>query len=44
MPLLGAVAKSTQTCTLSWANLPDEGIAAYVGHLLEVQNETGARP
>jgi hypothetical protein len=39
----GAVAKKYPNCTPGWANLPDEGIAAYVGHLLEVQNKTGAR-
>lgn len=30
-------------CTPIWANLPDEGIAAYVRHLLEVQSAVGAR-
>jgi hypothetical protein len=30
-------------CTPIWANLPDEGIAAYVRHLLEVQNSAGSR-
>lgn len=30
-------------CTPVWANLPDKGIAAYVRHLMEVQNAVGAR-
>ena len=30
-------------CTPIWANLPDQGIAAYVRHLLEVQSAAGSR-
>jgi uncharacterized protein (DUF362 family) len=30
-------------CTPIWANLPDEGIAAYVRHLLDVQSAAGSR-
>ena len=30
-------------CTPIWANLPDQGIAAYVRHLLEVQTAAGHR-
>ena len=30
-------------CTPIWANLPDEGIAAYVRHLLDVENAAGSR-